>query len=67
VRTGVAAETIAEEAGTWHADLIVMGSHGKGWVDRVLVGSTTERLVTELPASIMVVPVKGLKGRRRRV
>lgn len=67
VRTGVAAETIAEEAGTWHADLIVVGSHGKGWVDRVLVGSTTERLVTELPTSIMVVPLrKGVKKRRSR-
>jgi len=67
MRTGVAAETIAEEASAWHADVIVVGSHGKGWVDRILVGSTTERLVTELPTSIMVVPVKGLKGRRRRV
>jgi nucleotide-binding universal stress UspA family protein len=58
VRKGFPAETIAEDAAAWHADVIVAGSHGKGWVDRILVGSTTERLVTELPSSILVVPVK---------
>lgn len=61
VRSGVPAETIAEEAGAWHADVLVMGSHGKGWVDRILVGSTTERLVTELPTSILVVPLKSIR------
>lgn len=60
IRKGVPAETIAEEAGAWHADVLVVGSHGKGWVDRILIGSTTERLVTELPASILVVPVKSV-------
>jgi nucleotide-binding universal stress UspA family protein len=65
VRRGVAAETIAEEAGAWHADVLVVGSHGKGWVDRILVGSTTERLVTELPTSIMVVPVKAKRPAAR--
>jgi nucleotide-binding universal stress UspA family protein len=60
VRKGVAAETIAEEAAAWQADVVVVGSHGKGLVDRILVGSTTERLVTQLPTSILVVPVKGI-------
>ena len=65
VRKGIPAETIAEEAAAWHADVVVAGSHGKGWVDRILVGSTTERLVTELPTSILVVPLKSA-GRARR-
>jgi nucleotide-binding universal stress UspA family protein len=60
IRNGLAAETITEEAGAWQADVIVVGSHGKGWVDRILIGSTTERLVTELPTSILVVPVKAI-------
>jgi nucleotide-binding universal stress UspA family protein len=64
VRTGTAAETIAEEAAAWHADLLVVGSHGKGWVDRVLLGSTTERLVTALPTSVLVVPIKAMASRR---
>jgi nucleotide-binding universal stress UspA family protein len=61
IRNGLAAETIVEEAGAWQADLIVVGSHGKGWVDRILIGSTTERLVTELPTSILVVPAKTIR------
>jgi nucleotide-binding universal stress UspA family protein len=66
VRSGVPAETIVEEASTWHADVLVVGSHGKGWVDRILVGSTTERLVTELSTSIMVVPLKAKRPTTRR-
>jgi len=54
---GLAASSIAREAKTWGADLVVVGSHGKGWFERVLVGSVTERLVHELPASLLVVPV----------
>lgn len=63
VLSGIAADTIAEAAGAWRADLIVVGSHGKGWVDRLLVGSTTERLVTELPASVLVVPTSVLSAK----
>jgi nucleotide-binding universal stress UspA family protein len=58
VRTGVADEEIAEEATVWHADLVVVGSHGKKWIDRLLIGSTTERLLNRLPASLLVVPVR---------
>ena len=54
---GPAADAISREARTWGTDLLVVGSHGKGWVERVLIGSVTRRLVHELPASVLVVPV----------
>jgi nucleotide-binding universal stress UspA family protein len=68
VRIGHAVETIVEEAVVWRADLVVVGSHGKGWVDRLLVGSTTERLLNTLPGSVVVIPTaaaakKGKRGR----
>jgi len=64
VRTGPAVETIVKEVDVWHADLLVVGSHGKGWVDRLLVGSTTEQLLNALPASILVIPTApGAKGK----
>jgi hypothetical protein len=56
---------------------VVVGSHGKGWVDRVLIGSTTERLLATLPAGLLVVstgrrpapprmpPKAGVRTRRR--
>ncbi len=71
-RRGPAAETIEAEAAGWPADLVVVGSHGKGWVDRLLVGSTTERLLNALPASLLVIPAAqardhaGAPRRRRR-
>ncbi len=65
VRRGHAAEAIAAEAVEWGADLVVVGSHGKGWVDRLLLGSTTERLLDQLPAALLVVPVPAPPGERR--
>lgn len=56
VQMGHVAETIIQEAKRWSADVIVLGSHGKGFVDRVLLGSATEQLLNELPTSLLVVP-----------
>ncbi|HLZ44807.1 MAG TPA: universal stress protein [Gemmatimonadales bacterium] len=57
IRSGTAVETIAQEAAAWRADVIVVGSHGKSWVDRLLIGSTTEALLNDLPAAVLVIPV----------
>lgn len=67
VRTGRPVETIVEESVVWHADLVVVGSHGKGWVDRLLVGSTTEQLLNALPGSVVVIPTAAAakQGKRR--
>lgn len=64
IRRGRADEAIAEAAAAWHADLVVVGSHGRGWVDRLLIGSTTERLLNRLPASLLVVPIDKPAARR---
>lgn len=57
VRRGRADEEIAEEVAASKADLLVVGSHGRGWIDRLLIGSTTERLLNRLPTSLLVVPI----------
>lgn len=56
LRRGPAAPTIVEEATAWNADVVVVGSHGKGWMHRLLVGSVTEQLLNALPTSLLVVP-----------
>lgn len=66
LRRGSAAETISLEARERAADLVVLGSHGKGWVDRILIGSVTERVLSALPTSVLVVPVLGPTDRRSR-
>lgn len=57
IRRGDALKTIAEEARSWRADVIVVGSHGKRWIDRLLIGSVTEELLNDLPAAVLVIPV----------
>ena len=70
VRHGRARDCIIEETKEWKADLVVVGSHGKGWTDRLLLGSLTETLLRNLPASLLVAPVPGrvsVSGVHRRV
>lgn len=55
LRTGKPAEEIAEQARESHADLLVVSSHGKGVVRRVLVGSTTLGVLQDAPCPVLVV------------
>jgi nucleotide-binding universal stress UspA family protein len=57
VRHGMVVDTLLREATDWRADVLVVGSHGKGWAQRVLLGSVTERLINHLPTSLLVAPV----------
>jgi len=56
---GQVTPVIRAQAAKWGADIVVLGSHGKNWVDRLLLGSTTERLIADLPASLLVAPAAG--------
>ncbi|MFM2209246.1 MAG: hypothetical protein RIQ96_889 [Pseudomonadota bacterium] len=49
-------EVVANEARSWDADLIVLGSHGRRGLQRVLMGSGAEQIVREAPVPVMVVP-----------
>ncbi len=57
VRQGNPAPVIRREVSRWKADLVVMGSHGRGFVDRLLLGSTTERLLRAAPSLMLVIPI----------
>lgn len=47
---------ILEQAESTHADLLVVGSHGRSGFERLLLGSVTEKLMHKAPCPIMVVP-----------
>lgn len=61
IRHAVADVGIAAEAKAWDADVVIVGSHGKGFVERMLVGSVTERLLNNLPAPLLMVVPAGKK------
>ena len=47
---------IVEEAKAQHADLIIMGSHGRTGLKRLLMGSVTSRVIGHAPCKVLVVP-----------
>jgi len=52
---GHAGDTILSKASDIHADLIVMGSHGKSNIDRILIGSVSSFVVEHSTVSVLVV------------
>ena len=55
VQKGSSKRLIIEEANRWGADLIVVGSHGHGALERFWLGSLTLFLVLHAPCSVEVV------------
>jgi nucleotide-binding universal stress UspA family protein len=48
-------EVVAEEAQRWQADLIVVGTHGRRGVGRMLMGSGAEHIVRMAPVPVLVI------------
>jgi nucleotide-binding universal stress UspA family protein len=48
-------QVIVETANEWRADLIVIGSHGRGFWKRMLLGSVTDAVVHHAPCSVLVI------------
>ena len=50
---------LAKERG---ADLIVMATHGRGFISHAILGSTTERVVRRAPCAVLVIRPPGSVG-----
>lgn len=55
VRHGSIARTIRTYAEEHDVDLLVMGTHGRSGIDRLLLGSVTERVLRTAPAPVLTV------------
>jgi nucleotide-binding universal stress UspA family protein len=55
VQKGQAYQVITDLARSEHVNLIVMGSHGRTGLTRLLVGGVTERVIVHAPCPVLVV------------
>ena len=53
--TGHAADTIVKEANRWRADMIVMGTHGRRGLNRLVLGSDAEIVVGAASTPVLLV------------
>ena len=55
VEAGDVRECILDAAAEWHADLIVVGSHGKRGIQRFLLGSVAEFVARHAKCSVQII------------
>lgn len=55
VESGNPKVVLIDDAATWHADLIVLGSHGRKGLDHFLLGSVSEAVARHAPCSVQIV------------
>jgi len=65
VDTGNPKVKIIDRAAEWHADLIVLGSHGWRGLDRFLMGSVSEAVVRHAGCSVQVVRIRSAAKRTK--
>ncbi len=59
------ADVIVAEAKKWRADVIVLGTHGRSGLSRVVLGSDAELVVRESPVPVLLVRGPVPRPRRR--
>ena len=61
-------DVILNDARRWRADVIVMGTHGRRGMNRLLLGSDAERVLRQTPVPVLLVrgeERKGSSGKRK--
>lgn len=69
VRSGSPASTIVAFASEWDADLVIMGSHGRTGLARLLLGSVARNVLHHANCSVLIVHRHGqpVRGKRAEV
>lgn len=58
VSEGEVAESILKAAKKFHAGIIVMGSHSKKWLENIVMGSETEKVLHQTSVPMFIIPTK---------
>jgi nucleotide-binding universal stress UspA family protein len=56
VYEGRVVSEILDRARSWPADVVVMGTHGRGGFERWVLGSVTEKVLRKAPCPVLTVP-----------
>ena len=63
VEVGESGMTICDVAEEVGADVVVLGSHGHGWLERVLLGSVSKHVLHHAPSAVLVMrPAQSARG-----
>lgn len=54
--------TIISVADELFADIIVMGSHSRRWLEKILIGSVTEEVLRHSPIPLFIIPTKNTQS-----
>ncbi len=58
VESGDIAEVVLKTAKHVHADIIVMGSHSRRWLEQIVMGSVTEKVLHHTTIPLFIIPTK---------
>ncbi len=58
VKDGDYADSILNTAKENHVDIIVMGSHSKKWLENIIMGSVTEKVLRHTTIPLFIIPTK---------
>ena len=58
VKDGDCAESILKTAKDLHIDIIVMGSHSRRWLENIVMGSVTEKILHHTSIPLFIIPTK---------
>lgn len=60
IKEGDFAESILKTAKEIHSDIIILGSHSRKWLENVLMGSVTEKVLRQTTIPLIIIPTKKL-------
>ena len=61
VKEGDFAESILKAAKDLHADIIALGSHSRKWLENIVMGSVTEKVLNHTSIPLFIIPTKQKK------
>jgi nucleotide-binding universal stress UspA family protein len=62
IKEGNFADSILDTAKEMEADIIVLGSHSRSWLNEILIGSVTEKVLHASTIPVFIIPTKKINS-----